>query len=84
MTDIYKELDMALTQVTIDGVDFDVYYNAEVEKDPYGTGDSPTTISIDIHEIELTGSATDLTPFIASWVYDLIEDKVRSEEASEL
>lgn len=75
---------MALTQVTIDGVDFDVYYTAEVEKDPYGTGDSPTTISIDIHEIELAGSAIDLLPFLSSWVYDLIEDKVRAEEASEL
>lgn len=84
MTDFYKELFMALTQVTIDGVDFDVYYTAEVEKDPYGTGDSPTTLSIDIHEIELAGSPIDLTPFVASWVYDLIEDKVRSEEASQL
>lgn len=84
MTDIYKELDMALTQVTVEGIDFDVYYTAEVTKDPYGTGDSPTSISIDIHEIELAGSAIDLTTVLSSWVYDLIEDKVRAEEASQL
>jgi hypothetical protein len=75
---------MALTQVTIDGVDFDVYYTAEVEKDPYGTGDSPTMISVDIHEIELASSPIDLIPFLSSWVYDRILEEVTDEEFDNL
>ena len=75
---------MSLTQVTIDDVDFDVYYTVEIEKDPYGTGDSPTSISVDIHEIELAGCAIDITPFISTWVYDSCVDAIIKEESSNL
>lgn len=72
---------MSLTQVTIDDVEFDVYYDVEIEKDPYGTGDSPTSLVIDIHEIELAGSVIDITPFISTWTYDHIYDEVLKQES---
>lgn len=70
---------MALSTITIDGVEFDVYHTLEVEKDPYGTGDSPTSITVDIHEIEPAGCAVDLLPFLSSWVYDYCVDEIIKE-----
>lgn len=51
---------MATTNMTMLGFDIEVEYDYECEKDPYGTGDSPTAHYVDIMGIWLDGCKQDV------------------------
>lgn len=63
-------------QITVDGFTFDVYFNITKKRDPYGTGDSPAQFFIDLHEISLADSNTDITDLLPNSVIDDIETAI--------
>ena len=65
-----------LNTVTVKGVDFDVYYDLYIERDMYGTGDSPTGYTIDIMSIELATDTKDIQEVLAEDVLCKIEDQL--------
>jgi len=66
---------MPLQTLKVFGVNFDVYYEAEYNKDPLGTGDSPAEITVEISEIECGADTQNLIDVLSS---DTIE-KIRQE-----
>lgn len=55
-------------------VEFSVDYEYTVEKDPYGTGDSPTAYLITCGRVSLDGN--DITSFLSDETLDYIDDRV--------
>lgn len=72
---------MGLMTTTINNIKLDVYYSYESEKDPYGTGDSPTAHYVEIIAIEATDSTTDITDILSDAVIEQIEQEIIQEEA---
>lgn len=73
---------MSLETVEIRGVQFDVYYDCTVERDPYGTGDSPTEYQIDIISIEAGADTQDLQDVLGNNIVDeIIEELIKVEAA---
>jgi len=72
---------MGLTTVTVNDIKLDVYYSYESEKDPYGTGDSPTAHYVEIIAIEPEDSTIDITDLLSDKVIERIEDEIIQEEA---
>jgi hypothetical protein len=71
---------MKLATVELNGMKFDAYYEVDVTKDPYGTGDSPTQIDISIGEISLPNNATNLIEIMDSyWIEDAKEQLAEIE-----
>ena len=73
---------MSLEQVEVLGVLFDVYYNCQIENDPYGTGDSPTSYDITIVSIETAGDTQDLQEVLANYVIEQIIEKLIKVESN--
>lgn len=71
-----KKITFDHEQITVDGFTFDVYFNIYKERDPYGTGDSPAQIYIELHEISLADSNTDITVLLSDSIIDEIENKI--------
>ena len=61
-------------EVTVRKVTFDVTYDYYEELDPLGTGDSPTSYTVDIGKIEIAGM--DVTDMIHQSVVDEIEEEL--------
>jgi hypothetical protein len=66
------------------GIELDVFYECDVEVDPYGTGDSPTMYSVTIHSVELTDSTQDIEELLSKRVMDALEDIIIAHEAGNL
>lgn len=64
--------------MTILGFDIEVEYDYESEKDPYGTGDSPTAHYVDILGIYLDGCKRDVKDLFEHKLDD-IEDLIIAE-----
>lgn len=71
-----KKITFDHEQITVDGFTFDVYFNIYKERDPYGTGDSPSQYFIDLHEISLADSNTDIMELLPDSMVDEIENKI--------
>ena len=56
---------------TINGVELTAFYTIEIEYDPYGTSDSPTSYDVDILHIEARDSTINLMSILS---YDVIEE----------
>jgi hypothetical protein len=67
---------MSLETVEIYGIILDVYFNHEVEKDPYGTGDSPTHHNIELVAVESPTDTINLIPLLCESVIDQIENEI--------
>lgn len=72
---------MGLMTTKINGIELDVYYSYESEKDPYGTGDSPTAHYVEIIAIEPEDSTVDITDLLSDRVIERIEQEIIEEEA---
>ena len=64
--------------VTWAGIDFIVWYLATREKDPLGTGDSPTSLTIEIQEIDHKGD--DLKELLDNNTIEIFKDLVFRDE----
>ena len=73
---------MSLVTVEVLGVEFDVYYECEIEHDPLGTGDSPTEYNIQIIAIEADTDTQDLQEVLASFVIEKIIEQLIKLEAN--
>jgi hypothetical protein len=71
---------MGLETVVVYGVSLDVYYDVSIEKDPYGTGDSPTSYEFDIKSIEAIGDTQDLTDLLHENVIESIHEQLIEAE----
>lgn len=73
---------MELRTVTIKGVELDVFYEYSSERDPYGTGDSPTAHYVDIRAVETTSDAIDIVDLLSAEVLNEIEQELINIEAN--
>lgn len=76
--------DGTLETFEVFGIELDVFYECDIEVDPYGTGDSPTTYSVTIHSVELTDSTQDIEELLSKRVMDALEDMIIEHEANNL
>lgn len=74
---------MGLYTVKVYGIELDVYANVEIEKDPKGTGDSPTETYIDIIAIEPAGLALDITTLLSDDVMEKIGQQIQEDAKDE-
>lgn len=63
---------MGVYTIKVYGIEMDVYADVTREKDPYGTGDSPDNVQIDINEIELRDTAIDISTLLSDAVVEKI------------
>ena len=73
---------MSLLTVEVLGAKLDVYYDCTAERDPYGTGDSPTAYDIDIVSIESGADTQDIQELLANSVIQIILDEIIEHEAA--
>lgn len=71
---------MNTTTMTIAGYPLIVNYEHTVERDPYGTGDSPRQHYIDVVGVFLEDSKYDVRELFDSWM-DEIEENILAEVA---
>lgn len=71
---------METTQMTVIGYDIEVEYRHTKERDPYGTGDSPTAHYIDICGVYLDGCKQNVIELFEHYL-DRIEQNILSEVA---
>ena len=71
---------MKLATVTINDIEFDAYYEVDITRDMYGTGDSPTSIDVNILELSLLRDATNLIDIIDEYWIDKAEAQIREIE----
>jgi len=76
--------DGTLETFEVFGIELDVFYECDIEVDPYGTGDSPTAYSVTIHSVELTDSTQDIEELLSKRVMDALEDMIIAHEAGNL
>lgn len=71
---------MSLATVKVSGVEFDVYYECEIEHDPLGTGDSPDEYNIEIISIEAGTDTQDLSEVISTNIWnDIVNELIKIE-----
>lgn len=67
---------MSLETIQLYGITLDVYFKHEIEKDPYGTGDSPTHHNIELIAIESPSDTVNLIPLLSEYLIDKIETEI--------
>ena len=67
---------MTLETVQLYGITLDVYFKHEVEKDPYGTGDSPTHHNIELVAVETPTDTINLSPILCNSIIEQIENEI--------
>jgi len=65
-----------LETLIINGITLDVYFLHEVEKDPFGTGDSPTYHNIQLVAVETLNDTVDLLPILCNTIIEKIENEI--------
>ena len=74
---------MSVQTVTVHNITFHVYYDIETERDPYGTGDSPTAHYLTINEIEIGDDTQDVYEILPQSIIELIENEILTNTAGE-
>lgn len=72
---------MGLMTTKVNGIELDVYYTYESERDPYGTGDSPTAHYVDIIAVEVSDSTVNIMDLLSDNDLNDIEQEIINEEA---
>lgn len=73
---------MELRTIEVKGVEFDVFYDCTSERDPLGTGDSPTAYHVELIAIESICESIDITDYLANWVVEDITKQIIELEAN--
>jgi hypothetical protein len=74
----YQTMDILLDDVVLT-----VYYYYEVEQDPYGTGDSPTSYDVLIVRVEVADSDADIYFLLSNEALHDIEQQIIEVEQDE-
>jgi len=69
--------------IKLDDVDLTVYYTYDVEQDPYGTGDSPTSYDVTIARVEVAASDADIYCLLSNEALHDIEQQIIEVEQDE-
>ena len=69
--------------IKLDDVALTVYYTYEVEHDPYGTGDSPTSYDVTIARVEVSDSDADIYCLLSNEAFNDIEQQIIEVEQNE-
>lgn len=72
-----------IMDIKLDDVDLTVYYTYEVEQDPYGTGDSPTSYDVSIARVEVAGTDADIYCLLSNEALHDIEQQIIEVEQDE-
>ena len=67
---------MPFETVELYGIILDVYFKHDIEKDPYGTGDSPTHHNIELVAVESPSDTINLIPLLCESVIERIENEI--------
>lgn len=67
---------MELRTIKIRGIELDVFYEYESERDPLGTGDSPTAHYIDVTAVETHTDVIDIMILLSDDVLDEIHQEI--------
>jgi len=73
---------MSVETLEIQNITFHVYYDCEVEKDPLGTGDSPTKYYIEIFSIEVGDDTQDVSDILPNVIMNDITQQLIQIEAN--
>jgi len=73
---------MSVETLNVANINFHVYYECEVQTDPYATGDSPTKYNIEIIAIEVGDDTQDVTDILPRNIWDQIMDQLIQIEAN--
>ena len=73
---------MSVETMNVCGIEFNVYYTYSEEKDPLGTGDSPTAYYIEIDFIEAGDDTQNLIDIMPNSVLEKIENILLDIERS--
>lgn len=77
-----KGTQMELRTITVKGVELDVFYEYSSERDPLGTGDSPTAHYVEIRAVETTSDAIDIVDLLSNDVLNEIEQEIINIEVN--
>jgi hypothetical protein len=75
---------MPVQTIKINGIDLDVYYEINVEKDPHGIGDNKPTYAVDINSVESLYDTSNLYSLLAEDVLIEIDNKIIEIESGEV
>lgn len=67
---------MSLETIELYGILLDVYFKHDIEKDPYGTGDSPTHHNIELVAVESPSDTVNLIPLLCNNTIEQIENEI--------
>jgi hypothetical protein len=63
----------------VNGVELTVFYKCSKERDPFGTGDSPTEYNVELLQVEAVDSTINLIEVLQESVLEEIEAKIIEE-----
>lgn len=69
---------MSLETIKINGIILDVYFTHTAEKDPFGTGDSPTLHNVELVAVETPTDTINLIPILCDSIIEKIEEEIFS------
>lgn len=67
---------MELRTIKIRGIELDVFYEFSSERDPLGTGDSPTAHYVEVRSVETNTDVIDIVDLLSADVLDEIEQEL--------
>jgi len=67
---------MPLKTIQLYDITLDVYFKHDTEKDPFGTGDSPTLHYIELVAVESPTDTINLIPLLCESVIEKIENEI--------
>jgi hypothetical protein len=65
--------------VTVYGIPFTGTFDAYIENDPFGTGDSPASFDIDILKVEVDDNGWDIQDMLYDSVLEQIENEIMKD-----
>lgn len=73
---------MSVETLKVHNITFHVYYDCEIEKDPYGTGDSPTKYQVEIIAIEVGEDTQNVYDILPNAIIEDITEQIIQIEAN--
>ena len=73
---------MSVETLEVHNITFHVYYDCEIEKDPFGTGDSPTEYQVNITTIEIGEDAQNVYDILPNVIIEELTEQIIQIEAN--
>ena len=73
---------MSVETLEVQNITFHVYYDCEIEKDPCGTGDSPTKYYIEILSIEIGEDTQNVYDILPNVIIEKLTEQLIQIEAN--